>query len=139
MTTSEQLRRVGVVCLMLFGLAVLGGTFIQLVEGTSSYTLLTDVVMALVFGVLPLVGGGWLYWRLRQATAQRVTAERERVVLQLAVQQRGGVTAVDVATNSTLTLEQAQATLEQLHLKGANEVDVSEPGVIVYRFLRPAR
>jgi len=134
MTASDQLRRIGAVCLMVFGLAVLGGTFIQLVEGTSGYSVLTDVVLSLVFGALPLGGGAWLYWRLRRAVAQRVIAERERIVLKLAVQQRGEVTAVDVATNSTLTLEQAQETLDKLNLKGANQVDVSDPGVVVYRF-----
>jgi ABC-type nickel/cobalt efflux system permease component RcnA len=134
MTMSEQLRRAGAVCLMLFGLVILAGVFIGLVEGTSSYAVQTDVMLSLVFGVLPLGGGVWLYWRLRQAVAQRIIAERERVVLQLAVQHRGVLTAVEVATDSTLTLEQAQETLAQLNLKGVNQMDVSDLGVVVYRF-----
>jgi hypothetical protein len=41
---------------------------------------------------------------------------------------------MDVASNSALTLEQAKDTLDQLNLKGFNEMDVSELGTIVYKF-----
>jgi len=86
------------------------------------------------FGVLPLVGGVLLYQRVRANTATRKADEWERTVLQVAKRHHGIVTAMDVASNSALTLEQAKDTLDQLNLKGFNEMDVSELGTIVYKF-----
>jgi len=40
----------------------------------------------------------------------------------------------EVAANSALTLEQAKATLDRLNVQGFNEMDVSDAGIIVYKF-----
>jgi hypothetical protein len=44
------------------------------------------------------------------------------------------LTVVEVAADSVLTLEQAKETLDQLNIKGFNEMDVSDAGIIVYKF-----
>jgi hypothetical protein len=60
--------------------------------------------------------------------------DSEKIVLQLAKKRRGELTVATVAANSTLTLEQAKETLDQLNIKGFNEMDVSDAGIIVYKF-----
>jgi hypothetical protein len=66
--------------------------------------------------------------------ARRTVEDSEKTVLQLAQQHHGTLTVVDVAANSALTVEQAKETLDQLNLKGFNEMDVSDAGIIVYKF-----
>ena len=55
-------------------------------------------------------------------------------MLQLAKKRRGTLTVAEVAANSVMTLEQAKETLNQLNIKGFNEMDVSDAGIIVYKF-----
>jgi hypothetical protein len=60
--------------------------------------------------------------------------DSEKIVLQLAKKRRGALTVAEVAANSALTLEQAKATLDRLNVQGFNEMDVSDAGIIVYKF-----
>jgi hypothetical protein len=134
MRFGEKLLVVVAVLISAFGVVMIAGVLIGTLNHTSKYTLLTDVLLTLLFGVLPLVGGILLYQRVRANATTRQVEERERTVLQVAKRHQGIVTALDVASNSALTLEQAKDTLDQLNLKGFNEMDVSELGTIVYKF-----
>jgi hypothetical protein len=60
--------------------------------------------------------------------------DSEKIVLRLAQRRQGVLTVAEVAANSTLSVEQAKATLDQLNLKGFNEMDVSDAGILVYKF-----
>jgi hypothetical protein len=66
--------------------------------------------------------------------AKRTVEDSEKIVLKLAKKRRGALTVAEVAANSALTLEQAKETLDQLNIKGFNEMDVSDAGIIVYKF-----
>ena len=134
MTVSEKLQVVVAVLLGVFGVVILAGVCIGIVEGTSKYSLVTDLLLTILFGILPIVCGIGLYKRIRQAVTRRTVEDREKIVLQLAKTHRGTLTVVDVAANSALTLEQAKGTLDQLNIKGFNEMDVSDAGIIVYKF-----
>jgi hypothetical protein len=96
--------------------------------------LVTDVILTILFGILPIVCGIRLYKRIRQAVAKRTVEDSEKIVLKLAKKRRGALTVAEVAANSALTLEQAKETLDQLNIKGFNEMDVSDAGIIVYKF-----
>ncbi len=117
-----------------FGVVILAGVCIGIVEGTSKYSLVTDLLLTILFGMLPVVCGLGLYKRIRQAVTRRTVEDSAKIVLQLAQKHHGALTVVDVAANSALTLEQAKDTLDQLNIKGFNEMDVSDAGLIVYKF-----
>lgn len=134
MRLGEQLLLVVAVLLSAFGVVMIAGVLIGILNHTSQYTLLTDVLLVLLFGALPLVGGVLLGQRIRANTATRQADAWEKTVLQVAKRHHGMVTAIDVACNSVLTLEQAKDTLDQLNLKGFNEMDVSESGTVIYKF-----
>jgi hypothetical protein len=134
MTVSEKLQVVVAVLLGVFGVVLLAGVCIQALEGTSKYSLVTDVMLTIVFGILPIACGIGLYKRVRQAVTRRTVEDSEKIVLQLARKRHGALTVVEVAASSALTLEQAKETLDQLNIKGFNDMDVSDAGVIVYRF-----
>ena len=134
MTTSEKLQVVVAALLSMFGLVMIVGVSIQFLEGTSKYSMVTDGVLTVLLGILPLVGGVWRYKRVRQAVTRRAVDDSEKIVLRLAQRRQGVLTVVEVAANSTLSVEQAKETLDQLNLKGFNEMDVSDAGIIVYKF-----
>ena len=134
MTTSEKLQVVVAVLLGVFGLVMIVGVSIQFLEGTSKYSMVTDGVLTVLLGIVPLVGGVWRYKRVRQAVTRRAVDDSEKIVLRLAQRRQGVLTVVEVAANSTLSVEQAKETLDQLNLKGFNEMDVSDAGILVYKF-----
>ena len=134
MTVNEKLQVVVAVLLGVFGIVILAGVCIGVLEGTSKYSLGTDLLLTILFGILPIVYGIVLYKRVKQAVTRRTVEDSEKVVLQLAKKRRGLLTVAEVAANSALTLEQAKETLDQLKIKGFNEMDVSDAGIIVYKF-----
>jgi uncharacterized membrane protein YidH (DUF202 family) len=134
MTTSEKLQVVVAALLGVFGIVMIAGVSIQFLEGTSKYSRVTDGLLTVLFGILPLVGGVWLYKRVRQAVTRRTVDDSEKIVLRLAQRRQGVLTVAEVAANSTLSVEQAKETLDQLNLKGFNEMDVSDAGILVYKF-----
>jgi hypothetical protein len=134
MTVGDRLAVVFALLVGVFGLVMLIGVLIQLVEGTSKYSVVTDVLLSVLLGVVPLVGGVVLYRRVRRAVARRVREEREAAVLRVARDRQGVVSPVDVAADCGLSLEHAQEILDELHRRGFNEMDVSDTGVVVYRF-----
>jgi hypothetical protein len=134
MTVSEKLQVMVAAILSMFGIVILAGVCIQALEGTSRYSLVTDLLLTILFGILPIVCGVRLYRRTRQAVTRRTVEDSEKIVLQLAKKRRGALTVAEVAANSALTLEQAKATLDRLNVQGFNEMDVSDAGIIVYKF-----
>lgn len=58
----------------------------------------------------------------------------EHIVLRLARDRGGEVTAAQVAADSALSFDEAQAELDNLARKGACDVDATDEGVVVYRF-----
>jgi len=134
MTVGDRLAVVFALLVSVFGLVMLAGVLIQFLEGTSKYSLVTDVLLSILLGVLPLVGGVILYRRVRRTVARRQREEREAAVLRVARDRGGVVSPVDVAADCGLSLEHAQEILDELHRRGFNEMDVSDTGVVVYRF-----
>ena len=134
MTTSEKLQVVVAALLGVFGLVMIVGVSIQALEGTSKYSMVTDGVLTVLLGIVPLVSGVWRYKRVRQAVTRRTVDDSEKIVLRLAQRRQGILTVVEVAANSSLSVEQAKETLDQLNLKGFNEMDVSDAGILVYKF-----
>jgi len=87
-----------------FGVVILAGVCIGIVEGTSKYSLVTDLLLTILFGMLPVVCGLGLYKRIRQAVTRRTVEDSAKIVLQLAQKHHVALTLVDVAANSALTL-----------------------------------
>lgn len=134
MTVSERLSIVFAVVVSLFGFLMLVGVLIGALEGTSKYSRFTDVTLTILLGVVPLVGGIRLYRRIRGSVVQRRIDERESAVLQVVRQHEGVVSPVDVAAGCGMSLEQAEETLKRLHLRGFAEMDVTDTGIVIYRF-----
>jgi hypothetical protein len=131
---SELLTLVFAAILGIFGIVIFGGVLIGAIERTSRYSPATDLLLSLLFGVLPLVWGLILYRRVRRAVAQRRSENTEAAVLRVAQERGGLVTAVDVAAGCGTSLEEAQKALDGLHLRGFCDIDVADSGTITFRF-----
>jgi hypothetical protein len=98
-----------------------------------------EVAAGIVFIVL-FGGGGALLVRagrrMKRAgePAALSDASIEQRVLVVARHQRGHVTAVSVAAEGTVTLEQARTELERLAKENACLMNISPDGLVVFRF-----
>lgn len=101
----------------------------------------TAIVALLITVVLPAAGGVAL---LRGVTtiggrrSARVEQLRQRTIeaeiLRLAMQQRGRLTTVEVATALALPAESAKATLDALVEREIADLEITDAGVLVYTF-----
>lgn len=134
MKIDERLTLAVAVLLGLFGFVMLAGVLIGVLEGSSRYSPLTNLLLSFLFGVLPLALSWILYRRVRRGVARRKAEAAEAAVLKAARERQGTLTAVDVAADCGMSLEQAQEILDRLHLGGFCEIDVTDAGTVVYRF-----
>jgi ABC-type nickel/cobalt efflux system permease component RcnA len=134
MKLGERLALAVAVLIGLFGFVMIAGVLIGTLEGTSKYSARTDLVLAFLLGILPLAVGAFLFWRVRRAVARRRCEETEGAVLKVARERQGVISAVDVAADCGMSLEQAEEILDRLQRRGFSEMDVLDSGVVVYRF-----
>jgi hypothetical protein len=119
-----------------FALCMAGVYLDKTLDGTNNAPVLMAVMTAIMgFGGFQLVRmgrRGAKDGRLRDGSGQAQSPEH--VVLRLARDRGGEVTAAQVAADSALSFDDAQAELDTLARKGACEVDATEDGVVIYRF-----
>jgi hypothetical protein len=120
-----------------FGLLMIAGMLIGALEGDATYSLSTNVVLAILLGVVPIGAAGWLLGGMRAARRRREDDAREAAVLAIAAERRGVLSPLEVAAAAGCTADQARATLDRLHLRGFCELDIADSGAEVYRFRLP--
>ncbi|MDJ0839025.1 MAG: hypothetical protein QNK37_21065 [Acidobacteriota bacterium] len=128
-------------CLFMIGLCLIGWGGITALGGTLQFlnpdhemSLITYLVQLFILGVLPMGAGGWLSYYAVNESKGSEKAESERLVLLLAEERGGKLSAAEVAAHSRLTSEEASRILESLHGNSICEMQVSEGGGIFYNF-----
>lgn len=134
MRIGERLALAVAVLIGVFGFVMITGVLIGTLEGTSKYSVSTNLLLSFLLGVLPLAIGVFLFRSIRRAVARREREGTEGAVLKAARARQGVVSTVDVAGDCGMSLDQAQEILDRLHLRGFSEMDVSDAGTVVYRF-----
>jgi hypothetical protein len=124
--------------LVVIGIICVGGQIDDLRKGKTD-----DAGIGFVM-ITVILGGGILLLRSaanRPVTVLMATAGKgtqdvplETTVLRLARSHKGRVTPVEIATDAGISLEMAKEELERLMKAGACSLDVSEAGILVFRF-----
>jgi hypothetical protein len=86
-------------------------------------------------GLFPLVGSGYLLWRLRQRQGHPWLWRRrwrQVAILKLANRLGGRLTVADVVLGTGLSLQEAEETLNELAHQRYVDLRVSSAGVLVY-------
>jgi hypothetical protein len=127
----------GGIALLLLALVMLLGFFRSDADAGSIATL-----GALFVAVgLPALGGlALLRRRLRRQRRSGDRTERlrqqtlEAEILRLAGRHEGKLTAVEVASDLGVRVEEAKRVLDELMVRGQADIEVTDSGVLVYRF-----
>jgi CRP-like cAMP-binding protein len=128
---------VGGSALLVLALVMLLG-FFRSDADTGSFATLGALLVAVG---LPALGGmALLRRRLRSHRSSGDRTERlrqqtlEAEILRLAGRHEGKLTAVEVASDLGVRVEEAKRVLDELMVRGQADIEVTDSGVLVYRF-----
>jgi len=110
------------------------GSVWDMFDPESTTNTLEHVGIIAFLGLVPMAAGGMLLYR---AYARSMESEREgaeRGLLKMAEDRGGRLTAAEVASHSSYTIDEATKLLEGLHARGVAEMRVSDGGAIVFSF-----
>lgn len=117
--------------LVAFGLFFTLAFFIAISE--SGYTS-TDGVMVIFLGLIPLGLGSWLIFLANKNTKLQLYREMERTVLELAKKSDNKLTALELASNTNMSVKESTDLLNHFHTEGYAQISHATTGAIIYEF-----
>ena len=131
MRIRDYLYILGGALAVLFGLVMVAGMALNWPDSENP---VGDLALGAGLGVEPLlVGLGGIATVLRGVRRRRLE-QLERQVLELAAASSGRLTPRHVAQATTLTLDEAKAFLDRLHLAGFCRTELTPDGAFFYTF-----
>lgn len=120
------------VVLIVFGLLITGGVIIQIDEGTYENSLLSELMLMSLFGLLPLaIGAGMFWYDFSEARKKNITEKQVRL-LQKAQSSGGKITISEAAVALQVSINEAKEQLDDLQAKGIFEIAISQEGTLEY-------
>ncbi|HPO71666.1 MAG TPA: hypothetical protein PLJ31_02800 [Armatimonadota bacterium] len=113
-----------------FGATITGGAALSFGEEGAT---LGDLVMMLLFGLLPFALGTYWVTQVLKAHRKEAWEALEREVLSYAMRKGGVVTALEIAAHTNLSYDEVKRYLDGLADKGHIEVTPTDNG-LAYRF-----
>jgi hypothetical protein len=129
-------KLIGGAALVFLGLLMVVGFFNSGLGFTAA-----SIGALLIVGLLPLAAGGSLLYthfnRGKKVDQSREVLRNQTLIaetLKFAGRQGGRLTIVEVSSEFAITPEQAKDLLNQLHSQDLADIEVTDAGLIVYRF-----
>ena len=129
MKWTEFAMLVGGLALGLFGWLMIAGSLLSLKENVGE-----NLALGILLGIIPAALSIFLVRKSLSTKKRRKQEELERTLLDLAASSGGILVPAQVARHTDLTLAEAKAKLDELHLSGYCGSEVDESGQLVYSF-----
>ncbi|MFD1848854.1 hypothetical protein [Oceanobacillus bengalensis] len=94
-----------------------------------------DIALGITIGIIPLLFGIFLCSKMRKRAAKRAEDSLENEILKLVAKMNGKITIAELASNTRLSLKDAEERLESFVKMGVSERHISDGGVFVYYFM----
>ena len=133
----ERLIYVLGILIILFGLLMTTGGLINLFDASQEDSAAKLLVMVGLLGIVPIIVGFVMCRKMKRNARHRKDERIERQILQLAKDNQGQLTISEVSRQLSLSSTEAKAVLDQCHLNNLAELQMSDTGVVVYRFHLP--
>lgn len=117
-----------------FGLLITLGSILNMVDPESKHSFLGYAVMLFLLGVIPVVIGIFIMFKLWKRNKTNHGEVQEREMLILAKRFGGQLTVAQVAMETTYTSQEAKAILNQFHANGLADMIVTDSGEVAYEF-----
>lgn len=119
-----------------FGLLMIGGFFLDITDSEGSYSVGGLIALVFIVGITPAAGGFWLCrWTVKTPRVKREDTDKlENQILRLAEKRNGSLTPIELAMETSLSVEEAKKQLESWANQGVVTIKVAENGALVYHF-----
>ena len=128
-----RIQKLSAYSLITFGLFLLA-ILIPSTFDTNQNDYAAMIGATIAFGILPLVSGVLLLNSVNKKIKKEIDDYNERVVLNIARKNNGILTATEFSEQTEFNLTDATKILDSFVIKGIAIADVSENGLIEYRF-----
>lgn len=118
--------------MVVFGLLITLGGIINM--GEDSTTLVADIFLTLGFGMLPLAGGIYLFFRTQKKIRLRRLEAMENRILAIARKHDCRLTVQRLALETELSLDDARRILEQFYNNGYCQIEMNTDNEVIYIF-----
>lgn len=112
----------------IFSVATFGGMFAG--KGDE----LNLAIGGIIMGIIPLYFGLRLLKSIKNSINQFENAHHEKIVLNLARQNQGTITATEITMNSEYSIEESRKMLDDMVIKGYATSEVTDEGAVKYVF-----
>ena len=136
MRLGEYVQAIVGLLIGIFGLIITVGAVMAVfdTENPPEEGLMAHLALTLAFGIFPMVVSLFIAVRISQRIRRRRVDEIERQIFDLAKSHGGQLTPIQLAHGTSLTLEEAKAELDRLHLAGHCQTDIDDTGNLLYLF-----
>lgn len=93
-----------------------------------------DISLLFFLGIAPLLYSAYLFRRMHKQKKNQDLGAMQRTILKLARSKKGLLAVVDVAEQTSLSLEEAQVLLDEMVVKGYADCQVGVEGAVLYKF-----
>ncbi len=125
-------RKIGAILMVCWGALMTGGALINIDKGDYENSLVTELVLMSLFGVLPLIIGAWLLWDgVRKAKTTQIN-QIQVTLLKQAQASNGRITITEAALVLKKSIGEAKAVLDEMQSKSIFEIAITDDGTLEY-------
>jgi len=126
------LKKVFAVLMIIFGMMIVGGVIINQDDPHKKSSLASDIVLGVMFGVVPLVLGIYLFRKTSRKLEVSTDNKNQVALLQYAKAHQNKITIAEAALCLSSSVSEAKKLLDELQLKSIFEIELTEEGTLVY-------
>ncbi len=127
-----NLKKVVVVLMIIFGMMIVGGVIVSQDDPNRKSSLSSDIVVGIMFGVVPLVSGIYLFRKTSKKLELSADNKNQVALLQYAKAHQNKITIAEAALCLSCSVAEAKKMLDELQLKSVFEIELTEEGTLVY-------
>ncbi len=129
------LKKVFSITLIFVGSFLLLGFFLNMNDPEKSADISGDLLALVFMAILPIGLGIWLFRKNEKAKIEQDSSKLEIALVRLANQKGGTLAIPDVVSGLKVRSSSARKIMEELHVQGVFEVDVTRSGALVYNLV----
>lgn len=125
-------KKVLAVLMIIFGMMMIAGTILNREEAVQKNSLSSDIVVGIMFGVVPLVSGIYLFRKTNKKLELSADNKNQVALLQYAKAHQNKITIAEAALCLSCSVAEAKKLLDELQLKSVFEIELTDEGTLVY-------
>ncbi len=126
------MKKIGYNLLICFGLVMIAGAIIQIDKGESKNSLLVDLILVSIFGILPIFFGFRMLGNIKTQAKRNQNNEVESILIREAQSNGGKITIAEAVIALKKSLTETKIILDKMQAQSIFEIALSDDGTLYY-------